>query len=272
MNYIRQLNAFFDFTCRNGLPSIAQVVYHNLLAINNSANWAETFGVTNQRLMLICAITDLKTLVRHRNYLKQARLIEFEAGKKGKPSRYRMVKLYREEEKIGWNKSTQNATENATLNATENAIHNKPKEKGKVKEKKILKEKFEPVAAFVEYAGGDGELLAALEAFAAMRGNMGCPLEEKGLVALLRELDRQAAAGGQKVAMLEQSVLRGYRGVFPVRREARPLPGTESEAVWVKETKKKRPRRGCERCGGEGYFEDKERDRVMECGCWGYYD
>jgi hypothetical protein len=103
MNYIKQLNAFEDFSDRTGLPTYAQLIYYKLFAINNRAGWVEWFETTNPYLMFKASIKDEKTFERHRNTLKQCNLIDFISGKKSQPTRYKIIKLYTDEENTGLN-------------------------------------------------------------------------------------------------------------------------------------------------------------------------
>lgn len=93
MNYIKQLNLFDDLSVAIGLPTSAQTIYYKLLSLNNRAAWAETFIATNQVIMFRAGIRDEKTFIRNRNLLKQANLIDFVPGKKGQPTRYKIIDL-----------------------------------------------------------------------------------------------------------------------------------------------------------------------------------
>jgi len=103
MNYVKLLNAFEDYSDRTGLPTYAQVIYYKLFAINNRAGWAEWFEATNPYLMFKASIKDEKTFERHRNTLKQCNLIDFLSGKKSQPTKYKLIKLYTDEENTGLN-------------------------------------------------------------------------------------------------------------------------------------------------------------------------
>lgn len=93
MNYIKQLNALYDWLQSNRLSSSAQLLYHTLLMINNRCGWTEWFERTNQSLCGLIGI-DEKTLIRARNELKQKGLIDFKSGsKKGEITRYKIIDL-----------------------------------------------------------------------------------------------------------------------------------------------------------------------------------
>jgi len=93
MNYIKQLNVFYDWLQCNRLSASAQLLYHTLLMINNRAGWADWFQRTNQAICGLIGI-DEKTLIKARNELKQKGLIDFTAGKKkGDITKYRLIDL-----------------------------------------------------------------------------------------------------------------------------------------------------------------------------------
>ncbi len=96
MNYIRQIKAFRAFKLSSALNTKAQVIYYNLLEINNELGWLEWFGATNARLMLDCGITNESVFINSRAMLIQRGLIDYKAGQKGSPSRYKIIKLYDE--------------------------------------------------------------------------------------------------------------------------------------------------------------------------------
>jgi hypothetical protein len=103
MNYVKQMNAFEDYSDRTGLPASTQLIYYKLFAMNNRVGWVEWFESTNPYLMFKAGIKDEGTFIRHRNTLKQCGLIDFISGKKGQPTRYNLIKLYTEEINTGIN-------------------------------------------------------------------------------------------------------------------------------------------------------------------------
>lgn len=116
MNYIQQLNVFNELSRVRNLHPYTRIVYYTLLDINNKCLWAGEFSATNQRLMVDCAIGNEKTFILHRNELIRENLIEFLPGRKGKPSRYKIMDLTV--------KFTGNVTVNPTVKATVNPTVN----------------------------------------------------------------------------------------------------------------------------------------------------
>ncbi|EMT38145.1 hypothetical protein TthWC1_2388 [Thermoanaerobacter thermohydrosulfuricus WC1] len=93
MNYIKQLNAFYDWLQENRLSTSAFALYFALLMANNKCGWADWFQRTNQSLCGLMGI-DEKTLIRARNELKQKGLIDFKSGsKRGEITKYKIINL-----------------------------------------------------------------------------------------------------------------------------------------------------------------------------------
>lgn len=141
MNYIKQLNCFFDYLQRNSLTQSEQLLYHTLLMVNNSCGWLESFGRTNQSLAGLMGVS-INTLLDARMKLQSRGLIKFKKGKKGDVTKYSIPKLYEEygsksEPQIKPYSELQTApqTEPKTEPQTEHIINNKHKTK---KDKKIF--------------------------------------------------------------------------------------------------------------------------------------
>lgn len=99
MNYMTQLNAFYELLQGNPMTSSEQLLYHTLLMVNNACGWLKWFQRTNQSLCGLIGI-DEKTLIGARNKLKQRELIDFiPAKKKGEVTKYRIVELFKDTNK-----------------------------------------------------------------------------------------------------------------------------------------------------------------------------
>lgn len=138
MNYIAQLNCFFDSLQSNYYSSTAQLLYHTLLMINNKCGWIDWFQRTNQS---ICDLTGMSenTLKRARNELKQLELIDFiQATKKGQITKYKIIMV----SKCGVENDTIPDTIADTIADTQTADINKLKLKLKHNKKENVKEKY----------------------------------------------------------------------------------------------------------------------------------
>lgn len=83
----------FERWCENGnhLSTVTKLIWYELLLFNNKCCWEEWFQVDNLRLMTSTSINTKSTLIRNRDKLIEAGLIEYRKGKKGNPNKYRFV-------------------------------------------------------------------------------------------------------------------------------------------------------------------------------------
>ncbi|MBT2661919.1 DnaD domain protein [Bacillus sp. ISL-45] len=93
MNYIKELNAFYDWLEINELSPSAINLWYALMHINNKAAWAETFTVAESVLCVKTGLTD-RTLRKVRNELKQKGRIDFISRKGGKAPIYKLLSFY----------------------------------------------------------------------------------------------------------------------------------------------------------------------------------
>lgn len=90
MNYIKELNAFYDWLEINELSPSAINLWYALMHINNKAGWAETFTVAESVLCVKTGLTD-RTLRKVRNELKQKGRIDFISRKGGRAPIYKVI-------------------------------------------------------------------------------------------------------------------------------------------------------------------------------------
>ena len=72
----------------------------------------------------------------------------------------------------------------------------------------------------------------ALFAFVESRRAIRKPLSSHALHLALLELDKLAANDADKIAIVNQSVLNGWQGLFPLKDNARASPATASANRW----------------------------------------
>ncbi|MEK4029388.1 DnaD domain protein [Pseudobacillus sp. FSL P4-0506] len=95
MNYIKEINAFYDWLEINELSPSAINLWYALMHINNKAGWTDTFTVAESVLCVKTGLTD-RTLRKVRNELKQKGRIDF-ISRKGKAPIYKMISFERTE-------------------------------------------------------------------------------------------------------------------------------------------------------------------------------
>lgn len=74
----------------NYLPVLSQLLWYKLIHLFNISGWAKWIQVDNQRLMSALQIKREQTFIECRNKLIEKNLIEYEKGKKGVPSKYKI--------------------------------------------------------------------------------------------------------------------------------------------------------------------------------------
>ena len=261
MKYISQLNAFENWTEVNYLTATEELIWYKLLSLNNRFGWSEWFFVSNQHLMFKARVASEHTLIKARNRLKQVGLIDFLQGKKGQPTKYKITKLYAEDFTV----------ENTAIIAGENAVNNKYTTKNAVKvavnsavkvavnnavnsadnkdidkdldldNKKTSKKSSNAFDLLIAEYTSDESLAFALNEFIKMRKEIKAKLTENALSLLLKKLDKLAGCSdSKKIAILEQSILNSWKGVFALKGE--DCNGKNSN--WANESNRTAPREG----------------------------
>ncbi|MCL6611199.1 MAG: helix-turn-helix domain-containing protein [Peptococcaceae bacterium] len=92
MNYIRELNAFYDWLETNGLSLSAFALWHVLMHIANKAAWTDEFAVA---VSVLCAKTGLspRAVYEARNELKTKGRLEWRSRKGNQSAVYRLIPL-----------------------------------------------------------------------------------------------------------------------------------------------------------------------------------
>lgn len=95
MNYIKEINAFYDWLELNDVSPSAINLWYALMHINNKSGWASSFTVAESVLCVKTGLSD-RTLRKVRNELKQLGRIDF-ASRKGKAPKYTINSFMRSE-------------------------------------------------------------------------------------------------------------------------------------------------------------------------------
>ena len=226
--YMTLLKSYSDSSV--GLvPPVAQALYFRLFLINNRAGWTEWFGATNQRLMLEVGLNSAHTLIENRNLLKRLGFIEFKQGKKGQPTLYRLNDMCEEKGALNaLNTAPQTALEtasNSALNTAPQTAHIYRQETmTKTKTKRNTKEKA--LASFLESYTDNAELLEALRGFVEMRKEKGGVLTERALQLSLSKLDKLSSRDEEKIAIVNESVMREWKTFYPLKKQEMRQHGT----------------------------------------------
>ena len=230
--YMTLLKSYSDSSV--GLvPPVAQALYFRLFLINNRAGWTEWFGATNQRLMLEVGLNSAHTLIENRNLLKRLGFIDFKQGKKGQPTLYRLNDMCEEKGALNaLNTAPQTALEtasNSALNTAPQTAHIYRQETmTKTKKEKYKKENTldSLLGSCLESYTDNAELLEALRGFVEMRREKGRSLTKRALRLNLSKLDKLSSTDEEKIAIVNETVMRGWLGFFPLKQQEVRQHGT----------------------------------------------
>lgn len=204
MNYINELNAFYDWTLINN-PSTGQIaLWYALMQINNKCCWKEWFSVSNSILENSTGLSR-SGILKARNSLKQAGLIDF-SSKGTKSTSYKLFSISKSKQESNQDSkqvSNQESIQNSdTINKQDELKQNN------IKKKNIKKEK--DLSPFEK----------ALVDFTDHRKALKKPLTEHGLKLIVSKLEKlEPVSVENRIKILEQSMLNGWTGVFPLKKE-----------------------------------------------------
>lgn len=104
MDYIRELNAFRDWTLLNR-PSAGQIaLWYSLMSVNNMTGWTTSFVVANSTLELMTGLSK-GGLEKARTQLINKGLIKYETGTTRKAGKYKLVPFVNQ--KVGQSEANQ---------------------------------------------------------------------------------------------------------------------------------------------------------------------
>ena len=99
MNYIKELNAFYDWLETNGLSLSGIALWHALMHINNKTAWMDEFAVA---VSVLCVKSGLapRTVSSARNELAQKGRIKWRQRKGSQAALYSIIPFYVEEKSV----------------------------------------------------------------------------------------------------------------------------------------------------------------------------
>ncbi|WP_097003906.1 hypothetical protein [Lacrimispora amygdalina] len=210
MNYIAEINSFWDSIILNPLSTGQVALWFGLMHINNKCNWTEWFTVSNQVLSIHTGLSR-SGILKARNELKQRGLIDFrERGTKA--TSYKMVTISNSTQD-----GTQNSVEVSTQNGKQDSTQNSTTlDKQKFKQKLKQKQKGATKVSTRKYSE-DVELNDAILAFIAFRLDIKSAMTDHAIDLMLKKLEEMAPGDSPaKIAILNQSIMNGWKGVFPL--------------------------------------------------------
>lgn len=185
LNYLAEILAFEQWLETHYLPISPQLLWYKMLYLCNRSGWSEWVTVDNLRLMAATQMGREATLIKARDALIKAGLIEYQKGKKGSPNRYRMISIA---EKNTFKSVVQNAVKSEVKEVVQ------PEVKGVVESADIYKQKqnkrervpASPIGLFEEFLNAYPKKVSSRPGaeYAYCRVLMGdCHITETDLVA-----------------------------------------------------------------------------------------
>jgi len=141
MNYLKQVNKFYELLLINPLNANSQCLYFALLNINNRCNWIKNFTVANTTLMTFTGL-NISALQRARNNLIQKGYIKYQKGKSNNAGIYEIIEFEQQSEQQNeqHNEQQDEQQTDSTTNNTANTLNKQ--NKTKQKKEKINKKEF----------------------------------------------------------------------------------------------------------------------------------
>ena len=205
MRLMDWLKAFGEDTSADPMPATDQVMWFRLLLLDNSLMWREWFACSDRRLQTLTGINSCHAITVAKNRLKQRGWLDFKAGTK-KTTLYKIT-------------LPDYITNGADVGADVGALNRLDKTRLDKTKKKIQKEK--PTGLSLESYTQNPDLLEALEGFVEMRKKIKAPLTEHAFSLLLKKLDGMGNTDEEKAAIVNQSVMNSWKGLFPLKQEVR---------------------------------------------------
>lgn len=227
-------DAFLD------MPMSTQALYFHLAMradddgfINNSKRIQRMIGASDDDFKVLIAkqfIIPFETgviVIKHwkmHNYIQKDRY---------KPTIYEAEKQALLLDKKGiYTRSDTECIQDVYNSDTQDRIGKDRLELGKDKEKKERKTSFDD--AISEYTSND-ELKETIIDFIKMRKLIKAPMTDRALKGIFKELDKLGHSDAEKIAILEQSIERSWRGVFAISKPKQEPKQEEKHYVTIDE-------------------------------------
>ncbi len=212
MQYISQINAFWNWRRLNEISHAQVDLYFTILNCGNSCGWKTEFNIPNSTIIGMCQIS-ASELAKHRNALIQKGLIRYRKGNKKNAGSYSITPLYDSNLDI-------NLDINPDINLDINPdINHENIPRVKTKSKTKNKPPISPLDVFAKVE--DEQLRGALCDFEKMRKTMKKPMTERAKELLLAKLRDMTENKDEQIAILNQSIMNNWQGVFALKDKPR---------------------------------------------------
>ena len=225
MNYLKQINAFWNWRLLNKISHAEADLYMGILNMFNSFRHPSSLTIPNSTLVNLCGFSDAPQLTKVRNKLVQAGLIKYQKGKNGKAGIYTLCQIDNTFDN-GFDNDCDNTFDNGFDNDCDNIIKRKEKEnknnippynppKGKAEKKKTDKRTVETVLSEVE----NEQLRNALRSFIEMRRQAKKPLTAHALELNINRLSQISSNTLEQIKIVEQSVMNCWQGFYDLKNK-----------------------------------------------------
>ena len=220
MNYLTQINTFYELLPLNQINANSQSLYFSLLHMNNKCNWIEDFTVANSTLMVFTGL-NISALQRARNELIQKGYITYKKGKGNCAGTYKIIEFANNYIKKNEQQSEQQ---------TDNKVNNKPttneqqtdtlyKQNNKQNNKENIKKKKTEFDDILSQEIEDEDLKKAYEDFIKMRKTIKKPLTSNGLELAINKVRKLSDDKTEQLMIIRKSILNSWQGLFPLKEE-----------------------------------------------------
>lgn len=228
MNYIAEIKAFYDLVQVKQLSTGQIALWNALMYINNKCAWIEWFTVPNILLELNTGMSRSGVL-KARNSLKQLGLIDFKTNGT-KATNYKINTIAKSTQESNQD-STQGSKQDGKQVGTQDSKQdsntlNKLNEtkQNEISKKEIKKKSFDDV--FSEKNVTE-ELQKVLRDFIDMRKTIKKPMTSKALELLIDKVRKMSNDELIQIAILNQSIERGWQTVYPLKNNINNLAEEE---------------------------------------------
>lgn len=228
--YFHCLNAFHNWQKTNYMSGNAKLLYYELLGLFNEARWPESVRLDNYRLMWMVDTRTEKVAIAARDKLVEHGFIRYKKGRKGRPNEYTLAEYTPEKASVYDSVSdSEKDSERVSASAGQRVRHIKTLDKDLKKD--LEKDSIPPVspkgdpppAVGRENTGFGPELQAAFERWLGYKRERREGYKPTGLKCLVTQIHNAAKEYGDSavIAVIEQSMASGYRGIVFDRLRAR---------------------------------------------------
>ena len=211
MNYIGEINRFYDWLETNSLSVSAVALWHALMHINNKSRWIEEFAVATS---VLCAKTGLseRTIRNARNELKQRGRLDWKTRGGNKSATYILIPLTaRDADSV-----SDNVTVITSDNASDNASALYKQNNTKLFKEKSKKEK----KSDFDFSLIPKEFIPIVKKWLKYKSEKNQTYKKTGFRTFCKKLEELTQWDLQLAEkIIEQSMASNYAGIFELKNK-----------------------------------------------------